>query len=339
METKIITIKDFTKLRESLQEPALAIKNGDLVVFPTETVYGIGGDATNSQAIRKIFEVKGRPSDNPLIVHISNLDWLHELTVNPPEIAFTLGKRFWPGPLTMVLQRSENIAKEVTKGLPTVAIRFPNHIVAQTLIDLAATPIAAPSANISGKPSATSAEHAYLDFKGKVPYIIDAGRSHFGIESTVINILEDPPVLLRPGSITLEELQQVIPTIRVLKSFKDVAVVSPGMKYRHYSPDKPVVLIENAPFLPVKTIERFVAEQGEGCILYCCNAFHKHKYPNTKILGETPEEIQYNLFYYLRYLDNSPFKSAVIEGVIEKKEGLAIMNRLRKAASKIVSLQ
>ena len=250
METiiKKINIDGFS--REDLKEAALFIREGKLVAFPTETVYGLGGNAYDSTASARIYAAKGRPSDNPLIVHISEFSEIGPLVKKVPDVARALSDRFWPGPLTMILEKSDRIPKETTGGLDTVAIRMPSHPIANMLIREAGVPIAAPSANASGRPSTTKAEHVIEDLSGRIDMIIDGGSSDIGLESTIVDLTVKPALILRPGYITLEMLREVIPDIEydkaVLKRIKDDTIVAkaPGMKYRHYAPKGELTIYE-----------------------------------------------------------------------------------------------
>lgn len=250
METIIKKINIDSFSREDLKEAALFIREGKLVAFPTETVYGLGGNAYDSTASARIYAAKGRPSDNPLIVHISEFSEIKPLVKEVPDVAKALSDRFWPGPLTMILEKSDSIPKETTGGLDTVAIRMPSHAIANMLIKEAGVPIAAPSANASGRPSTTKAEHVIEDLSGRIDMIIDGGSSDIGLESTIVDLTVKPALILRPGYITIEMLREVIPDIEydraVLKRIKDDTIVAkaPGMKYRHYAPKGELTIYE-----------------------------------------------------------------------------------------------
>lgn len=232
----------------ALEAAARIIQNGGLVAMPTETVYGLAANALDGNAARKIFAAKGRPVDNPLIVHISNMGQIGQLAAQVPEKVAVLAEKFWPGPLTILLPKKLNVPDEVTGGLPTVGIRFPSHPVAQRLIELAGVPLAAPSANLSGRPSPSTAQHVWHDFFGRIDAIIDGGPCKIGVESTVLALNGERPRLLRPGGITLEQLQDVLGPVDVdpaitqpLEAGKQAP--SPGMKYKHYSPQANVTLV------------------------------------------------------------------------------------------------
>jgi len=313
------------------------ILDGKLVAFPTETVYGLGADALNPNAVRRIFEAKGRPADNPLIVHVANFDDLTELVDRIPPEAEILARHFWPGPLTMILPRSERVPDVTTGGLDTVAVRMPSHPIARALI-AESTPIAAPSANISGRPSPTLAEHVVDDFYGKIECIIDGGETAIGVESTVIDLSSGEPTLLRPGGLPLEAIEDVIGEVSVHPVVRgehvDVAR-SPGMKYRHYSPRAEVILVEGSrPDVRVR-MEQLVEEyRREGLRVGVMATEDTEDYDADEFfyLGADAEEVARNLFRGLRELDKRGVDVILAEGIEERGLGLAVMNRLRKAA-------
>ena len=250
MKTEILKIDLHNIDSQKIKYAAQVIEEGGLVAFPTETVYGLGADALNKTAVEKIFKAKGRPSDNPLIVHVADKKSVGNLVLRIPEKAEKLMDAFWPGPLTLVMDKQSIVPDIITAGLDTVAIRVPSHPIALALIREAKLPIAAPSANISGKPSPTDSKHVINDLYGKVDVIIDGGFSNIGVESTVVDMVVDPPMLLRPGGITLEQLEDVIGNVRIdpgiAQKNLDGKVVpkSPGMKYKHYAPKAKVVIVE-----------------------------------------------------------------------------------------------
>ncbi|ASJ17446.1 threonylcarbamoyl-AMP synthase [Thermococcus chitonophagus] len=332
--TIIINMKDKIDERK-LKVAARLIREGKLVAFPTETVYGLGADALNERAVKRIFEAKGRPADNPLIVHIADFSQVHELAREVPEEAEMLAKKFWPGPLTIVLPRREVVPKVTTGGLDTVAIRMPAHEIALKLIELSERPIAAPSANISGKPSPTSAEHVVDDFYGKIECIIDGGETRIGVESTVIDLTEWPPVLLRPGGLPLEEIEKVIGEVRIHPAVygKKVDLAkAPGMKYRHYAPNAEVIVIEGPREKVEEKIRELIAEfkrKGKRVGVIGSGRYNADEF---FFLGNTVEDVARNLFKALRHMDRAGVDVVLAEGVEEKGLGLAVMNRLRKAA-------
>ncbi len=343
----IISKVDFENPKKNidiLNKAAEIIKSGGLVAFPTETVYGLGGDGLNPNASRKIYKAKGRPSDNPLILHISDISELDGLVCNVNENAKKLIKAFWPGPLTLIFKKKDIVPFETTGGLNTVAIRYPENKVANLFISLCGTPIAAPSANTSGRPSPTRASHVEFDLKGKIDMIIDGGHCEFGLESTIVDVSgNDIPCLLRPGSITLEMLKEVLGNINV-----DKAVVAkldagetpkaPGMKYTHYSPSADVVIVRGNDDAVVNKINELVARaNAEGFKTgVIATEENKDKYYNTDILvvgtKAEPATIAANLFKMLRKCDYHNIQKVYAEGLKEDELGLAIMNRLKKAA-------
>lgn len=228
---------------DQLEIAAHLLRNGKLVAFPTETVYGLGACIFNPDAIRAIFKVKGRPSDNPLIAHVSSFEQVYQITKDLPDAFFSLAN-FFPGPLTVVLKRCHEVPSIVSAGLDTIAVRMPSHQMAHALIDLVGQPLVAPSANLSGKPSATMAEHVIEDFADNIAAVVDGGKTEFGIESTVISLLEDIPILLRPGAITKDQIEKVLGYPIALATSSDGPVMSPGMKYRHYAPKTPIQIFQ-----------------------------------------------------------------------------------------------
>lgn len=249
MKTKVVKIDIDNIEEEFIQEAAALIREGELVAFPTETVYGLGADALRPEASKKIYAAKGRPSDNPLIVHISKFEDLIYIAEEVPEQAKKLSDAFWPGPLTMIVQKNERVPLETTGGMETVAVRMPNHPVALQLIEKSGCLIAAPSANTSGKPSPTEAAHVAEDMDGRIPMILDGGLVGIGIESTIVDLTEEKPMVLRPGYITREMLEEVLgEEVRIdpglVAADSDVKPKAPGMKYRHYAPKADLVLVE-----------------------------------------------------------------------------------------------
>ncbi len=329
------------KMREGLDEKKIKvaakfIREGKLVAFPTETVYGLGANALDSKAVKRIFEAKGRPADNPLIVHIADFNQVHELAREvPPEVEL-LAKHFWPGPLTVVLPKRENVPRITTGGLDTVAIRMPAHEIALGLIRASKRPIAAPSANISGKPSPTLAEHVIDDFYGRIECIIDGGETKIGVESTVLDLTTKPPTLLRPGGLPMEEIERVIGKIKIHPAVKGKEVnlaKAPGMKYKHYAPNAQVIVIEGVrEKVKGKIMELLMEYKKQGIkvgVMATGDFYEADAYVN---LGNSEEEIARNLFKALRELDKSGVDIILAEGIEEKGLGLAVMNRLRKAA-------
>ncbi|MDD6796424.1 MAG: L-threonylcarbamoyladenylate synthase [Clostridiaceae bacterium] len=342
METKVAIVKDLDKDIKYIEEAAQIIKNGGNVVFPTETVYGLGGDALNVDAVNKIFQAKGRPQDNPLIIHVASKDlsrWAREV----PEIAKKLIDKFWPGPLTIILNK-KNIVPDVTSAsLESVGIRMPNNEVALKLIELSGTTIAAPSANISGRPSPTDVERCVEDLSGKVDYILGADKSEVGVESTIIDCTVEPAVVLRPGGVTLEMLKEIDDRITLDKGImtkptKDFKPKAPGMKYRHYAPKAKVTIVIGDSHKVVEKINEIVhnnIEQGKKVgILASKENEDKYKEGEVLVLGSSKDlrEVAHNLFEYLRSFDDIGVDVILAEGYEEKGVGIAVMNRLKKAA-------
>lgn len=333
--TLVINMRDGLDARK-INVAARLIREGELVAFPTETVYGLGGDALNRNAVLKIFKAKGRPADNPLIVHIARFETLHDLAREVPKEAELLAERFWPGPLTLVLPKAENVPKETTGGLDSVAVRMPSHEIALALIRASDRPIAAPSANISGKPSPTLAEHVIDDFYGRIACIIDGGETFIGVESTVIDLTGWPPVLLRPGGLPLEEIERAVGEVIIHPAVrgKEVDLArAPGMKYRHYSPSAAVIVVEGRRDRVHRKIKELVESfKGEGKrvgVMATGGIYEADEYFD---LGESEEDVARNLFKALRELDKRGVDIIIAEGIEERGLGLAVMNRLRKAA-------
>lgn len=269
METKRIKIEDTQRIRkEELAEAAEILRQGGLVAFPTETVYGLGANALNEEAAKKIYAAKGRPSDNPLIAHVADFEAVKPLVREIPEAGKKLMEQYWPGPLTLVFPKSEIVPFGTTGGLETVAIRMPEHEVARMLIRLAGVPVAAPSANTSGRPSPTTADHVYQDMNGKIEILVDGGSVGIGLESTIVDVSGEVPVMLRPGAITLEMLRETLGEVEIDPAITgpiraDVKPKAPGMKYRHYAPKAELVLVEAAETTQSEVAEDEAAE-GAG---------------------------------------------------------------------------
>lgn len=342
MKTEIIKIDKENINKRLLNKAVKTIRAGSVVAFPTETVYGLGVNGLDESAVRKIYKAKGRPSDNPLILHISDRQQLIPLVSNLPKIASKLIDRFWPGPLTIVLKKSEIVPDIITGGLDTVAIRMPKHPIALELISQSGFPIAAPSANISGKPSPTKAEHVIQDMKGKIPLIIDGGRTGVGLESTVLDLSTRIPRILRPGGITLEDLQKVIPNLVQDEALinMDLKPKSPGQKYRHYAP-KAEMIVYNGEI--ERVIERINLEVEKNLnkgkkIGIMATEETRDKYKADLILSvgsrKNVETIAANLFATIRELDGEGVDLILAEGIKDDNLGNAIMNRMVKAANR-----
>lgn len=331
MDTKRWNVKDNP---QAIEEAATLLKEGLTVAFPTETVYGLGADATNEEAVAKIFKAKGRPQDNPLIVHVATKIQLKKLVRHLPENAEKLIDVYTPGPITFVLKSNGTCAENVTAGLSTIAVRIPNHHVAQQLLKNCNLPIAAPSANVSGKPSPTAAEHVWEDLNGKIAGILDGGNAKVGMESTVIDCTGDIPIILRPGGITKGEIEAVIGKVHVYKQTnKIVQAQSPGMKYRHYSPEVPMWLVKGTP----EKLQKIVDEQSNDKrigVLASTETLKNIQADQKISLGNNLHEIATNLYDALRKFKKDEIDLIICESFPEKNIGQAIMNRLKKASEK-----
>ena len=340
MQTKIFKTNPKNPNISQIKQAATIIKSGKLVAFPTETVYGLGANALDHKAVKKIFESKGRPSDNPLIIHIADVADLGILSDHIPKTAFVLIEKFWPGPLTLVLKKSKFVPKIATGGLDTVAIRMPKNKIAQTLIRQAEVPIAAPSANIAGRPSPTTAKHVIEDLSGRINAIIDGGPTKIGIESTVIDLSRKTPMLLRPGGVTLEQLQKVLGKITIhpiiyCKKTRS-AHRSPGMKYRHYSPQAKIILVEGARTKVNEKIFQLLQyyKKQRHYVGILSTERNYIKSDMTRFIGNNPDRIAANLFKSFREFDERKIDIVLAQGISHKGLGLGIMNRLGKAAYK-----
>ncbi|MCS7094370.1 MAG: L-threonylcarbamoyladenylate synthase [Thaumarchaeota archaeon] len=334
--------------REVIEEAARVIRSGGLVAFPTETVYGLGADALNPDAVMRVFRVKGRPPDNPLIVHVADPESIYLLASEVPRVADLLIERFWPGPLTLVLKRTEVVPPVTSAGLDTVAVRMPDHRVPLELIRSAGTPIAAPSANKSGSPSPTTADHVMMDLEGVVELVLDGGPTEIGVESTVLDVTVYPPEVLRPGGLSVEEIERVVGRVRVPGWARGLEKYtsrprSPGMKYRHYAPKARLILVEGSPQAVYSKVQELVKElYGTGTKVGVLTTDGK-RYENATTVDLGPSRdlrtVAKSLFCSIRALDESGVDVIIAESVEEKGIGLAIMNRLRKASGgEIVSV-
>lgn len=326
---------------EKLKAAANILRRGGTVAFPTETVYGLGANGLELEAIRKIFEAKGRPSDNPLILHVARTEDVTPLVKEIPPDAWRVMEAFWPGPLTIVFEKTDIVPEAITGGLSTVAIRMPSHPVAKKLIEMAAVPVAAPSANISGKPSPTRGEHVVKDLQGKVDAIIVGGSCEVGVESTVLDIASEIPTILRPGGITREMLLEVLDRVEVDKGLKgdaDVVPKSPGMKYTHYAPKAEVYIIqgeEGKSTEKIKELAEFHRLEGRKVGIICFDESQKEYNRDViKSMGSRNElkGVAANLFKILRDFDETDVDVILAEAIEEVELGQAIMNRLTKAA-------
>jgi len=321
METRILKVNPENPEEEKISQAAGVISDGGLVAFPTETVYGLGADGLNEEAVKKIFSAKSRPQDNPLIVHVSRLEQVEELVREIPEKAKKLMKEFWPGPLTLIMKKSDSVPDVVSCGMDSVAVRMPQNKIALGIIDKSDCPVSAPSANLSGRPSPTDAEHVIEDLAGRVDMIINGGSVNIGLESTVLDLTSEIPVILRPGRITKSQLENVIGKVEYKNKSSEPSEEkrenkpkSPGMKYKHYSPKAKVYVIKT------KKEEDEIFE----------------KYPDKKIMKldySNEEEMARNMFRDFRKTDNQGYDIIILKEVKDKDFGSAIMDRLRKASS------
>ncbi|MDF2698603.1 MAG: Sua5/YciO/YrdC/YwlC family protein [Haloplasmataceae bacterium] len=343
MKTKIVLMDEFNINEEIINEAGRVIKDGGLVAFPTETVYGLGANALNGEAVKKIFIAKGRPQDNPLIVHVSNKN-INHLVSEIPFVAQNLINKFWPGPLTVILSKSKIIPKETCANLDTVGIRMPANQIALKLIESAGFPIAAPSANLSGRPSPTEVSRCIEDLEGKIDFIIGGDKSNIGLESTIVDCTEYPPVVLRPGGITLEMLHEIDENIYLDPSLMkepslDLKPKAPGMKYRHYAPKADVKIIEGDINKTVEKINHMIIKYNNENKKVGVLATDETKdlYQNCIVLSLGNRNnlftVAQNLFEVLRSLDDQNVDIILSESFEENGVGIAIMNRLRKAAA------
>lgn len=342
--TKIVkAYGDHDKDAELMKLAKQVISEGGLVGMPTETVYGLAGDALNPESSKKIYAAKGRPSDNPLIVHIADIEALDKIVAEVPESAKKLAEKFWPGPLTMVMRKSEVVPYETTGGLDTVAVRMPVNEIARDFIRSTSGYIAAPSANKSGRPSCTTAEHVYEDLNGEIPLIIDGGAVGIGIESTIIDLTSDVPCLLRPGYINLQMLEEVLGKVDVDPSIGGVVSASahpkaPGMKYKHYAPKGELYIVEGSQKSVIERINELAAEHeaaGEKTAVIATEETKDYyKCRVIRSVGKRSDEISiaHNLFAVLREMDDLDVTTIYTEAFDTPAMGMAIMNRLIRAA-------
>ena len=342
METKIRKIDKNQIDEEIIREAGALLKEGKLVAFPTETVYGLGADALQEEAARKTYEAKGRPSDNPLIVHIADYEDLRKIAVHIPAETAILAAHFWPGPLTMIFEKSDAVPYGTTGGLDTVAVRMPEDPVAQALIRAAGGFVSAPSANISGRPSPTTADHVREDLGGKIDMILDGGEVDIGLESTILDMTVTPPMILRPGAITAEMFEEVIGPVSVdetlLGDESDKAPKAPGMKYRHYAPRAKLIIIEGdlrKEILAIRQLSYEAHREGKKVgIIATGETLPFYNYGIVKNIGtrENEKTIARNLYKVLREFDGEDVETIYSESFAVQGMGKAIMNRLEKAA-------
>lgn len=330
-----------------IKEAASIIARGGLVAFPTETVYGLGANGLDGKAVDSIFAAKGRPRDNPLILHVSDINMVYRYAGDVSKTALMLMEEFWPGPLSVVLPGSSKVPREVSAGLNSLAFRMPDHSVALALIREAGVPVAAPSANTSGKPSPTTAEHTYQDLKGKIDAILDGGQAGMGVESTVLDLTAEVPVILRPGGVTLEDIKELGCDVVLDSSLVNYEEIvdkprSPGMKYRHYAPSSPLILIEGVEEQVIQEILKLAsayAAQGKRIGVLCRDG-NLGKYPGTMTIAAGTAwdhaSVAVELYNALRSFDDTDMDIILAEGVEPVGLGLAVANRLRRAATTII---
>lgn len=342
METNIYKMGNHATDCKIIKKAAAVIREGGLVAFPTETVYGLGADALNPEAAKRIYAAKGRPSDNPLIIHIAEVKDLYRIAEDIPEEAFLLAESFWPGPLTMIVHKNANVPKETTGGMDTVAVRMPDHPVAHALIEESRCLIAAPSANASGRPSPTLAKHVAEDLGGRIPVILDGGEVGIGIESTIIDLTEDVPMILRPGYITQKMLEGVIGAVKtdpgILAADSKVRPKAPGMKYRHYAPNADLIIVDGQKEAVIKKINELTDQmQAEGKkvgIIGTDETADAYRGDMILSMGTREDEdiIARHLYRILREFDEGGADVIYSESFATPRIGAAIMNRLLKAA-------
>ena len=342
MDTIYAVIKGDNADEEQIRQAGDILKAGGLVAFPTETVYGLGGDALTPDSSKKIYAAKGRPSDNPLIVHICRWEDIYRIAEPVTEEAKRLAEAFWPGPLTMILQKKDTVPKETTGGLDTVAIRFPSHPVARRLIEAAGGFVAAPSANASGRPSPTMAEYVAEDMNGRIDMILDGGAVGIGLESTIVDVSGPEPIILRPGYVTQEMLEKVLGEVELDQTILDGTTAqrpkAPGMKYRHYAPKGELSIVEGSAEAVVEHINglcaRAAAEGKKTGVIATDETFSRYTADSVKSVGsrEDEEAIAHSLYRILREFDDEEVEVMYTESFSSYGMGQAIMNRLLKAA-------
>lgn len=341
-ETKTVKVDPNSPDIRDIERAASIIKEGGLVAFPTETVYGLGADGLRADSVEKIFQAKGRPQDNPLILHVASPDDVFRVAKEIPTTVDELIQVFWPGPLTLVLPKQPNVPDIVSAGLSTIGVRMPDNTIALTLIARSGTLLAAPSANLSGRPSPTQADHVAADMWGKVDLILDGGPTRLGVESTVLDMTENPPRILRPGSVTLEELKDVLGQVNgpISRNGSSLGMAAPGMKYSHYALDIPLFLVQGEPMAIVRRIQEeaekyrmsgknvgiMTYDESKDLYLGCGDVIRS--------LGSRydPAQVASGLYRTLRHFETCKVHVVLAEGFSETGLGFAVMNRLKQAA-------
>ena len=342
MDTKWVKMPENNIDQLVMREAGYILKSGGLVAFPTETVYGLGGDALNPESSKKIYAAKGRPSDNPLIVHICNTEDMEKIARDIPAQAYALAKRFWPGPLTMVLKKAECVPAETTGGLSTVAVRLPDHKVAQAFIEQAGGFVAAPSANTSGRPSPTVGKYVFEDMNGKIEMILDSGEVGIGVESTIVDLTEEIPVILRPGYVTGEDLEEVLGEVCLDPTMLDgdchEAPKAPGMKYRHYAPKGELAIVSGDTEQVTEKIKSLLWEKRQQGfktgVIVAKQEENIFDADSIKITGEKEDmaAVARSLFRILREFDEENVDFMYVQAYSDDGIGQAVMNRMLKAA-------
>jgi L-threonylcarbamoyladenylate synthase len=339
--TRVLTVNPDAPEPERIREAAKILANGGLVAFPTETVYGLGANALDAQAVDRIFIAKGRPASDPIIVHLHDLAQLTTVAVNIPDLAYELARQFWPGPLTLVLQRHWSVPANVSAGMATVAVRMPSHPVAIALLQASDLPIAAPSANRFARPSATTAAHVLEDLSGRIDCILDGGAAVIGVESTILNLTKDQPVMLRPGGITLETLRTLMPNLQTVSKHlheNEQGIEAPGMLYKHYSPRAELLLFNGAhdaliPAMRTHTLKQIDQGKRVGLLLPANELVRVSDLPvQTVNLGSSVSEVSHNLFSAMRSLDQANVDVILVHTFGQSGLGLALWDRLLRAA-------
>ncbi len=341
LKTRVITVDKKNPDLKMIRIAATVIKNGGLVAFPTETVYGLGANTFDTEAVSKIFKAKNRPYDNPTIVHVCDRDAVYQLARNVPDTVEALTTRFWPGPLTLLLKKAEHVPRP--RSADEITLRMPNNRIALALISESNVPISAPSANVSGGVSPTTAQHVYTDLAGRIDIILDGGPCEVGVESTVLDLTAPVPTILRPGGVTYEDLKEVLGEVEVHPVAKaetkvEVKARAPGMKYTHYAPKADVILVEGDITDMIKKIKELIDKNVEKGlrvgVMATAETVHCYSHGTIRVVGSRKnlKTVAKNLFDVLRAFDEDGMDVIIAEGVVTKEIGLAIMNRLRKSA-------